>query len=311
MSAPPRSIVIGDIHGCSLALKAIIAAIDVQAEDTIITLGDYVDRGPDSKGVLDHLIDLERRCHLIALKGDHDEMLRTTRASGLTNRPLFDFWIASGGNATIVSYESAGCTVLPPEHVAFLERLRLYHETNSHIFVHANYVPNQPVAKQSPDTLLRLRLEKLPGPHYSKKTVVVGHTRQKDGAILDVGYLKCIDTGCGFGGPLTALDVDSGKVWQAAEKGEQLAVSSDRMARFERCPRCDKTWGMFAVYCCPSCGLRFCAGCDLDDPGSQDLRWLTAAAAEARVNCCPACTVVITDSDKIGVIVGRDKRGRS
>ncbi len=297
----PRSIAIGDIHGCSLALEAILAAIDPRPDDTIITLGDYVNRGPDSKGVLDHLIELERRRHLIAVKGDH----------GLTNRPLFDFWLASGGNATIISYESAGRTVLPPEHVAFLERLRLYHETNTHVFVHASYAPNQLLAKQSPDTLLRLRLEKLPGPHFSKKTVVVRHTRQKEGAILDVGYLKCIDKGCGFGGPLTALEVVSGNVWQVGEKGEQVTVSSEQIRRFERFPRCDKTWGMFAVYCWPSCGLRFCAGCDLDDPGSQDLRWLTAAAAEARVSCCPACTVEISDSDKIGVIVGRDKRSKS
>lgn len=75
MPKPTRSIAIGDIHGCLLALKAIIAAIDLQPEDTIITLGDYIDRGPDSKGVLDQLIELEGRCNLIPLKGDHDEML--------------------------------------------------------------------------------------------------------------------------------------------------------------------------------------------------------------------------------------------
>ena len=70
---PPRTIAIGDIHGCSAAFAAILAAIDIQPDDTLITLGDYVDRGIDSKGVLDQLIELESRCHLIPLMGNHEE----------------------------------------------------------------------------------------------------------------------------------------------------------------------------------------------------------------------------------------------
>jgi len=90
-----------------------------------------------------------------------------------------------------------------------------------------------------------------------------------------------------------------------------LPMSNEGLRQFERCPRCGKTWELFTVYYCSSCGLRFCAGCDLDDPGSEDLRWLTAAAAEVTVSSCPACTAAITDSDKIGVIVGREKRSKS
>lgn len=84
-------------------------------------------------------------------------------------------------------------------------------------------------------------------------------------------------------------------------------MSDEGLQQFERCPRCGKTWEMFAVYRCSSCGLTFCAGCEQEDPGSHDLRWLVAAAAESAISCCPVCTVVITDSDKIGVIVGRHK----
>ena len=70
-----RTIAIGDIHGCSQAFNSILTAIDPQAEDTIITLGDYVDRGMDSKGVLDMLISLSKRCNLVPILGNHDEMM--------------------------------------------------------------------------------------------------------------------------------------------------------------------------------------------------------------------------------------------
>ena len=87
-------------------------------------------------------------------------------------------------------------------------------------------------------------------------------------------------------------------------------MSNESLRQFERCPRCGKMWNMFAVYRCPSCSLTFCAGCDLDDPGSHDLRWIAAAAAELTVSRCPACTAAVTDADKIGVLVGRDKMQR-
>ena len=62
----------------------------------------------------------------------------------------------------------------------------------------------------------------LPGPHYSGKVAIVGHTPAKNGRILDLGHLKCIDTGCGHGGLLTALDVTSGRIWQVTESGDLI-----------------------------------------------------------------------------------------
>ena len=76
----PRTIAIGDIHGCSAALDALLDAIRPRPEDTIVTLGDYIDRGPDSRGVLDRLIDLGRRCRLVPLLGNHDQMLLDVRS---------------------------------------------------------------------------------------------------------------------------------------------------------------------------------------------------------------------------------------
>ena len=111
---------------------------------------------------------------------------------------------------------------LREEHWEFLKRLPLYYETDGHFFAHANYAPNQPWSQQSSQVLLWLDLADLPGRHYSGKTAIVGHTPQKDGKVLDLGYLKCIDTGCGHGGLLTALDVDSGRIWQVTEDGREV-----------------------------------------------------------------------------------------
>ena len=79
----PATIAIGDIHGCSAALDALLDAIRPRPEDTIVTLGDYINRGPDSRGVLDRLIDLGRRCRLVPLLGNHDQMLLEARSGQL------------------------------------------------------------------------------------------------------------------------------------------------------------------------------------------------------------------------------------
>jgi len=111
--------------------------------------------------------------------------------------------------------------LVPKQHWAFLERLPLAFETERHFFLHANYYPNRPINEQDTQTALWLPLEgnDIPGRHYSGKTAILGHTPQNDGKILDLGHLVCIDTGCGHGGLLTALDVDSGRIWQVDEQG--------------------------------------------------------------------------------------------
>ncbi len=213
---PGRTIAIGDIHGYPAALRAIFKAIDPQADDLIVTMGDYVDRGPDSRGVLDELIDLQQRFHLVTLLGNHDEVMLDIcrgRFGLLGEWPLF------GGDTTIASYGGVPEGV-PQEHVDFLAACEPFWETPGHLFVHANYWNNQPLEHQSATTLRWESLKaRLPGPHYSGKTVITGHTAQKDGEILDLGYLKCIDTYCYGDGWLTALDVDSAKIWQADKHG--------------------------------------------------------------------------------------------
>jgi len=213
---PGRTIAIGDIHGYSAALAALLRAIDPKPDDTIIPLGDYCDRGPDTRGAIDQLIALEKRCRLIPLLGNHDEMLLEVRESA---EHLND-WLSYGGTTTLYSY---GCTFpheIPREHFEFLQRCVLCHETETHLFVHANYLADEPLAVQ-PDYVLRwesLR-NRIPAPHFTGKVAILGHTAQRDGEILDLGHLKCIDTYCYGGYWLTALDAGSGQVWQSDPEG--------------------------------------------------------------------------------------------
>jgi serine/threonine protein phosphatase 1 len=211
-----RTIAIGDIHGCSAALAAVLNAIGPGPDDVIVTLGDYINRGGNTRGVLDRLIALEGQCRLVPLMGNHDQKLLEAR-SGL--HPTT--WLGMVGIATLASYgPGRDLSLIPNEHFEFLADSLDYYETDSHIFVHANYYDYLLMDEQPP---LMLRWESLrdttPGPHVSGKTLIVGHTSQKDGEVLDLGYLKCIDTYCHGGGWLTALDVDTGRIWQASRDG--------------------------------------------------------------------------------------------
>lgn len=213
-----RVIAIGDIHGCSRALRALINAIDPVHDDVIVTLGDYIDWGPDSRGVIGQLIGLSGRCQLVPLLGNHEEMLLAALESGSELRS----WLGFGGEETLNSYEYQGRSdMIPPDHVRFIKGCRDYHETATHIFVHANYDDRLPMERVG-GTKLRWEFVDRADvrPHFSGKTVVVGHTPQVDGEVLDLGFLLCIDTDCSRGGWLTALDTTTGEVIQANEAVE-------------------------------------------------------------------------------------------
>jgi serine/threonine protein phosphatase 1 len=220
----PRTLAIGDIHGCSTALAALLKAIAPQPDDTIITLGDYVNRGHDSKGVLDQLLELQSCCNLVAIRGNHDQTL----LKAFDDEAAYRLFMEMGGITTLDSYGDSGqLDLVPEEHREFLKSCRLYYETRTHFFVHANYSPLLPLPDQDERILLWLSLRDfVPGPHCSGKIAVVGHTPQVSGEILDLGHLVCLDTGCGVGGWLTGIDLGSGEVWQVNEGGRLRANSS-------------------------------------------------------------------------------------
>lgn len=217
-----RTLAIGDIHGCYTALKTLLEAVDPQPEDTVITLGDYVDRGPDSKGVMDCLMDLEEKCNLIRLKGNHEDLMQKARVS----RYDLMMWLNVGGISTLQSYGAASPDEIPEEYWEFIDTCEYYHETETHIFVHGGMLPELELEEQDEEDLLWLRLDDLK-PHQSGKIIVCGHTPQRDHKIKDLGHAICIDTHVFLNGYLTCLDIESGNYWQADEQGEMREIVLD------------------------------------------------------------------------------------
>lgn len=220
-----RLIAIGDIHGCNIALKSLIKEINPQPEDIIVTLGDYVDRGPDTRGVIDTLVELGTVTRVVAIRGNHEEMMLSVLHDGAPHHE----WLRHGGVETLDSYGFDGnLDFLPPEHERFLESLGDYFVADNFFFTHAAYDPDVALENQPPDMLRWYPLtEGLPARHRSGLVAVVGHTANRDGEILDAGHLVCLDTYCYGGGWLTAMEMKTRTVWQASREGALRKISNN------------------------------------------------------------------------------------
>lgn len=205
---------IGDIHGCLTSLETLLETINPQPDDLIVTLGDYVDRGPDSCGVIERLLALQNTHQTINLMGNHEiQMIRALETK--TDRDRFLSGLC-GGQDTLDSYGGTFDDV-PERHWQFIKNTGYYHELEEFILVHAGLAASLPVAEQGQETYYYQRFHEQQ-PHCSGKTVVCGHTIQGD-LPTDLGYAICLDT-CAYGGGwLSALDLDSGKIWQSNEEG--------------------------------------------------------------------------------------------
>lgn len=223
-----RIIAIADIHGCSMAWDTLMSMIQPQPDDLIITLGDYVDRGPDSNGVLERLINLHQTGQLVALRGNHEVMMLEAR-----NSPeQLEAWCRWGGSETLASYPTTQTTTnlgnIPSHHWEFLEKTCVnYWETENHFFVHGNVDPLLPLNQQSNQDLFGTKFHNAK-PHISGKTMICGHTRQKNGKPINLGYAICIDTWVYGTGWLTGLDVNSGQIWQANQVGHSRTAWIDQ-----------------------------------------------------------------------------------
>ncbi|ABV33024.1 MULTISPECIES: metallophosphoesterase family protein [Pseudothermotoga] len=181
--------------------------LPLEKSDRLIFLGDYVDRGPDSKLVLNKLISLRDVYDCVFLRGNHEWMMLNYLDEGRD----FELWSINGAMATIRSY--GGIEKIPREHIEFLHSTVFYHVETDFVFVHAGVRPSIPLEKQSYFDLVWIRDEFIfcdePLKDY---TVVFGHTPFEK---VFFGKNKIgIDTGCVYGGNLTAMRLYDRKIFQ-------------------------------------------------------------------------------------------------
>lgn len=215
---------IGDVHGCleqllDLEQRIVADAQRLPGEKLIVMLGDYVDRGPDSAGVIDHLMTpppagFKRIC----LAGNHEILM----LSYLEGRCALSKWVAVGASTTLLSYgidhdrlvrvygqlrqlDAAIRGAIPATHAAFLRSLPVLVQSPGFVFVHAGFHPETPPERQADDVLVSIRSAFYERAHLLKETVIHGHTPVP--RVRLEGRRLNIDTGAYLGGPLTAVRV--------------------------------------------------------------------------------------------------------
>lgn len=212
---PARTIAIGDIHGCHVAFDVLLASLGVTSDDTLVVLGDVVDRGPGTRQVVERLLELQRQCRVVFLLGNHEEMMFDALAGGEWSRG----WPRYGGIATLASYEGDPRQI-PPEHIEFLQSGLDYWETDRELFIHANLEPGVALEQQQPEWLRWTHLTGFEQPHPSGKRIICGHTPQHSGLPLVFPGWVGIDTLAYANGWLTALDVGTNQFVQTNQEGE-------------------------------------------------------------------------------------------
>jgi len=237
-----RLIAIGDIHGHSDMLADLLDQLQPQAEDQLVFLGDYIDRGPESPAVLDRLIAFQQEHpQTVFLRGNHEQMLLDAVAAAERKKngkqnffedflalhgdgqsaPVF-YFVSCGGHETLAAYHLAEhdydpCDVLlslPSEHLDFLQQTRFYHLQDKFMFVHAGVDPKDITGKKQNNRAFLWQRKPLwrTAKHWDK-VVVHGHTP------VAVPYFHALeinlDTGAGYGAYLSACDVVTGQLWRS------------------------------------------------------------------------------------------------
>lgn len=200
-----RYIAIGDIHGMKDELVSLLEnVLSIQSEDTLVFIGDYVDRGYDNKGVLDYLMHLPFKNEVIFLRGNHEDMM----IKGLMHDNYRTCWVMNGGRETLRDFGAATLEDIPQEYFDWIKQTRIFYAPNDDLlFVHAGINPMCSLSEQSEQDLLWIRDTFLESNKDFGFKIIHGHTPSMAG--IDVRNNRInVDTGSCFGGSLSAVVLD-------------------------------------------------------------------------------------------------------
>jgi serine/threonine protein phosphatase 1 len=213
LSPARRAYAIGDIHGCAKTFRTLLfKTLRVQREDKIICIGDYIDRGPDSKGVIDQILELRKKGYdIIMLRGNHEQIMLD---SGDSLEDYF-LWLKNGGAETLDSFGAESYAQLATHYREFFERTLYWHAWEQYILVHAGLNFNIPDPLSDHHAMLWTRETEVDAGWLGERIVVHGHTPMpKDEILRQRGQNINIDGGCVYPyrlgmGWLTALELNS------------------------------------------------------------------------------------------------------
>lgn len=225
---PSRLYAVGDVHGCADELEVILTELTdkeaISSTDLVVFMGDYIDRGPASKAVVDQLLAFGKRFpHTVFLKGNHEDMLLDFLGVG---GHLGENYLLNGGEEFFESYEidptgavEGVAARLPAEHLNFIRSLEIGVSLAEFLFVHAGISPFRELDKQKSRDLMWIRRDFTTFEHNLGKTVVFGHTPYED-VMLHLPYKIGIDTGLVYGNKLSVVELVHGGLLQV-ERGEK------------------------------------------------------------------------------------------
>src|SRR5689334_8831824 len=194
---------VGDIHGCYNKLLAILAKCEAYAGSAryrLIFLGDYIDRGPNSRSVVELLIQLQSTwADVVCLAGNHEQMLVRSIEDPVANAQ----WLNNGGDETLDSYSEVGGMLLLQNHASLTSRLPHKFDDGLRLFVHAGVDVSKSLDDQSTEDLLWMREPFLSYNGTLDRLIVHGHTPTRDGPEV-LAHRINVDTGAVYGGALTA-----------------------------------------------------------------------------------------------------------
>ena len=222
-----RLFAIGDIHGCVDELTAMLGTIGPVRGDTVVFVGDYIDRGPAARDVIEVLLELNRgAAEFVFLKGNHEDMMLSFL--GLPGH-YGESFLFNGGLPTLESYGVPSAELalerIPPNHMDFLKALATSYLRPPYLFVHAGISPLRQLEEQSVEDMLWIRQEFIFNPHQLGATVVFGHTPMR-AVMVEMPYKIGIDTGLVYGGKLTCVEFNEGVLYQVGRGSRQVKTQS-------------------------------------------------------------------------------------